>query len=204
MINEDTGWIDLDKWEGLINKFAKKWKFLDRNDEHYEDVIKNELRITYYRANKRFDPNKGVKKITYVYKAFHNRCVDLYKKSLKREEIRKSLFLPNSNPKDFQSKENDDSTTQKIFTTQILDNNYPFNENLIFSDLFRKKLSRLEREILDLNISGYKFSEIRKKKKISEKDLRDIRKGLQKKIDKNDLLPNNLFVKSVELYPGKK
>ena len=201
MVNEDTGWIDLDKWEGLVNKFINKWQGIKGYDE---DDIKNELYLTYRRANKRFDPTKGVKKITYLSKAFNNRCIDLYKKSLSREEIRRSLFLPNSRPKDFQSKEAEDGSTQKIFTTQILDNNSPFNEDLIFSDLFRKKLSRLEREILDLNISGYKFSEIRKKKKISEKDLRDIRKGLQKKIDKNDLLPNKLFVKSVELYPGKK
>ena len=62
------------EWGALINKFSNKYTIPGYDIED----IEQELRMVLLKTQKNYDPNKGIKFITYLYSSFDNRMHQLY------------------------------------------------------------------------------------------------------------------------------
>jgi len=163
------------RWEKLVNKFThtKEWDVVGIDVE--PQVQKQEYYQVLMNAAKKFDNTRNTKFITYLYNAFENKRIDLYRKAKRNNDLL-AFYMSEDENKD----EEEQEVENIIYQKRSSDKNEIFIGDSKLSDLIPNSFSNQEKKFLELFAEGFNFKEIMTK----GINVRSVRKSIKSKIDK--------------------
>ena len=139
------------QWGGMLNKFAGWNDFgMERED------ILQELRIVLYRAQQQYDPQRGVKLSTYLYRAFLNRTKKMRDRALGKTVKRQVPFSTMSTLEGLDMLDQEDILDETIATSQLNDDGTRLAKLIIDGYGWKEWLSKMTPKAINTGLADIK------------------------------------------------